>query len=66
MQIAIALALIRLGSISDRSRPGTGPAPKENVKTNLYQKKKVITTWTILMQAVTNKTYPIRMDCFIY
>ena len=40
MHTAIALALIRLGSISDRSRPGTGPAPKENVKTNLYQCRK--------------------------
>lgn len=45
MQTAIALALIRLGSISDKSRPGTGPAPKENVKTNLHQKIKVITRW---------------------
>lgn len=42
MQIAIALALIRLGNISERRRPGTGPAPKENVKTKLHEMKKGI------------------------
>jgi len=34
MQKAIAFALIRLGKISGRSKPGTGPAPKANVSTN--------------------------------
>lgn len=37
IQKAIAFALIRLGSISGRSRPGTGPAPTANVKTYLQQ-----------------------------
>lgn len=36
MQTAIAFALTRPGNISDRSRLGTGPAPRENVKTNLF------------------------------
>ena len=36
MQTAIAFALIRLGRISDRRRLGTGPAPRENIKTNLH------------------------------
>ena len=36
MQTAIALALIRPGRISERSRQATGPAPRENVKTNLH------------------------------
>ena len=35
MQTAIAFALIRLGKISGRRRPGTGPAPIAKVKTNL-------------------------------
>lgn len=34
-QIAIALALILPGSISDMRREGTGPAPKANDSTNL-------------------------------
>jgi hypothetical protein len=36
----MALALIRLGKISVRSRPGTGPAPRANVKTNLRERRK--------------------------
>lgn len=36
MQKAIAFALIRFGKISDRRRPGTGPAPIANEKTNLH------------------------------
>ena len=37
IQTAMALALIRLGKISGRRRPGTGPAPRANVKTNLHE-----------------------------
>lgn len=37
-QRAKAFALIRLGKISGRSKPGTGPAPRANVSTNLYKK----------------------------
>lgn len=61
MQTAIALALIRLGNISDRSRPGTGPAPKENVKTNLSQKKKIIirSRIKVLNWSPTGKEVPI-------
>lgn len=36
MQIANAFALILLGSISDRRRLGTGPAPRANAKTHLH------------------------------
>jgi len=38
IQTAMALALIRLGKISGRRRPGTGPAPRANVKTNLHER----------------------------
>lgn len=38
MQNAIAFALILPGKISDRRRPGTGPAPRENAKTTLRRK----------------------------
>lgn len=38
MQNAIAFALIRLGNTSDNKTPGTGPAPREYVKTNLHRK----------------------------
>lgn len=37
IQNAIAFALIRLGKISGRRRPGTGPAPTANDNTNLKQ-----------------------------
>lgn len=37
MQTAMAFALILPGNISDRRRPGTGPAPRANVKTNLHK-----------------------------
>lgn len=37
MQTAIAFALTRVGRISDKRSPGTGPAPRENVKTNLLK-----------------------------
>ena len=37
IQTAIAFALIRFGKISGRRRPGTGPAPRANVKTNLHK-----------------------------
>lgn len=36
IQKAIAFALIRLGNISGSKRPGTGPAPTANIKTNLH------------------------------
>lgn len=36
IQKAIAFARILLGKISDSNRPGTGPAPMANEKTNLY------------------------------
>jgi len=36
MQTASAFALIRLGNISDSRRLGTGPAPRENINTNLH------------------------------
>lgn len=41
-QRAKAFALIRLGKISGRSKPGTGPAPRANVSTNLYQKMTIL------------------------
>ncbi|MFS7916826.1 hypothetical protein Hanom_Chr03g00181921 [Helianthus anomalus] len=37
MQKAMAFALIRLGNISERRRPGTGPAPIANENTNLQR-----------------------------
>lgn len=37
IQTAIALARILLGKISARRRPGTGPAPKANDRTNLQK-----------------------------
>lgn len=37
IQTAIAFALMRPGNISGKRRPGTGPAPRANVKTNLHK-----------------------------
>lgn len=40
MHKAIAFARILLGNISDKRRPGTGPAPKENAETDLQNVKR--------------------------
>ena len=47
----MALALIRLGKISVRSRPGTGPAPRANVKTNLHERRKNVSVHFLAMSA---------------
>lgn len=59
MHTAIALALIRLGNISDSSRLGTGPAPRANVKTNLHYEKRTktfritLSTWDMISFRLT-------------
>lgn len=52
MHKAIAFARILLGKISGKSRPGTGPAPKANARTNLQKSSH----YMISNKLVTNLT----------